>query len=106
MKNLFIVDLASYNEINNKPRMEASMGALLGYMDKVGQALGGFLLSLMLSMAGYDGALEAQPGSALMMIRMTMSVIPAIASIVCAFLLYRGYKLDKILKEHAEKQSA
>lgn len=106
MKNIFIVDLASYNEINGKQRMEATMNALLGYMDKIGQAAGGFILGLLMSMAGYNGALEAQPGSALMMIRMSMSVIPAIASIVCAVLLFRGYKLDKVLREHRASQTS
>lgn len=103
MKNIFIVDLATYNEREGKQRMEGTMNALLGLMDKIGQAGGGFILGLLMSLSGYDGALTVQPDSALMMIRMSMSLVPAVALIICVVLLY-GYKLDEILKKDQTAQ--
>lgn len=98
MKNIFIVDLAAYNEREGKQRMEGTMNALLGLMDKIGSAGGGFILGILMTVSGYDGALAAQPDSALMMIRMSMSLVPAVTLIICILLL-RGYKLDEIMKQ-------
>ena len=104
MKNIFIVELAAYNERKGKQRMEGTMNALLGLMDKIGQAGGGFILGLLLSFSGYDGALAAQPDSALMMIRMSMSLVPAVAFIICAVLLH-GYKVEEIVKQDHTSQT-
>lgn len=98
MKNIFIVDLAAHNEREGKQRMEGTMNALLGLMEKIGQAGGGFILGLLMAASGYDGALAAQSGSALMMIRLSMSLIPAVAFAICALLLH-SYKLDEIMKQ-------
>lgn len=105
MKNIFIVDLASYNEYRGLSRMEGTMGALMGLMEKAGGAVGGFILGMLLSLSGYDASLEVLPGSALMMIRLCMSVIPAIAFAVIVFLLGM-YKVDKQLPEMKEKWEA
>lgn len=105
MKNIFIVDLASYNEYRGLPRMEGTMGALMGLMEKAGGAVGGFILGFLLSMSGYDASLEVLPGSALMMIRLCMSVVPAIAFAVIVVLM-RMYKVDKQLPEMKEKWEA
>lgn len=102
MKNIFIVDLAAYNEYKGEPRMEGTMGAMLGLMNKIGAAVGGFILGILLSIAGYDGALTVQPDSAMMMIRMVMSVIPAAAYLLVVLMLSR-YKLDKLMPEIKQK---
>lgn len=98
MKNIFVVDLASYNEYSGRPRMEGTMGALIGLVEKGGSAIGGFILGLLLTIGGYDAALEVLPGSALLMIRICMSIVPAIAFGIIVLLLNQ-YKLDKQLPE-------
>lgn len=102
MKNIFIVDLASYNEYSGMPRMEGTMGSLVGLMEKAGSAVGGFILGILLSLGRYDGALDVQPDSALLMIRLCMSILPAIAFGAIVILLGK-YKLDKILPELKQK---
>lgn len=105
MKNIFIVDLANYNEYSDRARMEGTMGALVGLVEKIGAAVGGFVLGVLMTIGGYDGALEVQPDSALMAIRLCMSVLPAIAfgGIVVLLGLYR---LDKIMPELKAKWEA
>lgn len=102
MRNIFIVDLASYNEYIGEQRMEGTMGALMGLMNKIGAAVGGFVLGAFLSAAGYDGSLAVQPDSAIMMIRMVMSVIPAVAYFAVVLMLSL-YKLDKLMPEIKQK---
>ena len=94
MRNIFIVEMSDYNEFIGKPRMEGTIGSVTGLMDRIGSALGGFILGLLLSASHYDGALDVQPDSALMMIRLLFSLIPAVCYIV-VILLFRAYKLDK-----------
>ena len=77
MRSPIIMDVAEYNERHGRPRMEATLAAATNFTVKVGQALGAFLLGIILSMGGYDGALAVQPDSAVMSIRVLNSFIPA-----------------------------
>ena len=103
MRSPIIMDVAEYNERHGRPRMEATLAAATNFTVKVGQALGAFLLGIILSMGGYDGALAVQPDSAVMSIRVLNSFIPAalmLLSFVCA-VAYRP--LDAFLKKEREK---
>lgn len=95
--NIFIVDCADYQEYANRPRMEGTMGSLLGLGSKIGNALGGFIMGLLMSASGYVKA-DVQTGSAIMMIRLLDSLIPAAVAIL-VILILRSYKLDKMLPE-------
>ena len=103
MRSPIIMDVAEYNERHGRPRMEATLAAATNFTVKVGQALGAFLLGIILSMGGYDGALAVQPDSAVMSIRVLNSFIPAalmLLSFVCA-VAYRP--LDAFLKKERGK---
>lgn len=103
MRSPIIMDVAEYNERHGRPRMEATLAAATNFTVKVGQALGAFLLGIILSMGGYDGALAVQPDSAVMSIRVLNSFIPAalmLLSFICA-VAYRP--LDAFLKKEREK---
>lgn len=103
MRAPIIMDVAEYNERHGRPRMEATLSAATNFTIKIGQALGAFLLGIILSMGGYDGALEVQPDSAIMSIRVLCSFMPAVLmllSFICA-VAYRP--LDAFLKKEREK---
>ena len=103
MRSPIIMDVAEYNERHGRPRMEATLAAATNFTVKVGQALGAFLLGIILSAGGYDGALAVQPDSAVMSIRILNSFLPAalmLLSFICA-VAYRP--LDAFLKKEREK---
>ena len=103
MRSPIIMDVAEYNERHGRPRMEATLAAATNFTVKLGQALGAFLLGIILSAGGYDGALAVQPDSAVMSIRVLNSFIPAalmLLSFICA-VAYRP--LDAFLKKEREK---
>ena len=96
---LLVYDCADYNEWQGRPRMEGTLGIVPGLAQKLGSAFGGFVLGLLLNASGFISAVEdeavAQPESALLMIRLLASVIPA-ALFAVALLVCSLYKLDKI----------
>lgn len=95
---LLIVDCADYNEWKGMKRMEGSLGAVNGFATKVGSGIGSAVLGILIGVAGYDGSLSVQPQSALTMIRLLYSLIPA-GLYVLLFILFYFYKLDKILPQ-------
>ncbi|WP_026670172.1 MFS transporter [Butyrivibrio sp. AE3006] len=101
MRTPIIMELADYNEINNLPRMEGSLAAATNFTIKIGQAIGAFLLGTMLSFGKYDGALSTQPDSAILVIRILNSFIPAILMVVMVICVLAYRPLEKILKEKA-----
>ena len=104
MRAPIIMDVAEYNERQGRPRMEATLAAATNFTVKIGQALGAFLLGIILSMSGYDGALAAQPDSAIMSIRVLCSFIPA-ALVLLSFICAAAYRpLDAFLKKERENK--
>lgn len=93
---LVIIECADYNEWKGNHRMEGTMSSLVGLGAKVGAALGAGALGVLLSIAGYTGDAATIPSSALMMIRMLFTVVPAVLYIVVALSL-KGYTLNKDL---------
>lgn len=92
--NMFIVDCADYNESIGRPRMEGTLGSVTGFASKVGSALGGFLIGILLSIGGYSGTAAAQTGTALMTIRLSASVVPALIFVIM-ILIFRKYNIDE-----------
>ena len=78
--------------------MEGTLGAITGLGSKLGSAFGTFILGALLSMAGYistsDDVTVDQPGSALFMIRIIMSFLPALLYLLVA-IACGCYGLDK-----------
>lgn len=98
MNYQLILDCASFNEWKGHARMEGTMSSITGFASKVGSAVGAGALGILLSLAGFDGMAEAQPGSAIMMIRLLASLIPMALYLVLAFVL-RFYKLDDLMPQ-------
>lgn len=94
MFNMFVADVADYNEWKGFKRMEGTMGSLTGFSGKLGNALGGFLMGVLMSASGYVGGADVQVGSAIMMIRVLASVAPLALMLVVAAIL-RFYTVDK-----------
>ena len=91
---MFIADVADYNEWKGFKRMEGTMGSLTGLSGKLGNALGGFLMGVLMSASGYVGGADVQVDSAIMMIRVLASVAPLALMLVVAVIL-RFYTVDK-----------
>ena len=98
LANLIIIECADYNEFIGIRRLEGTLGAVNGFAKKVGAGLGSGLLGILIGLAGYDGALEVQPASAITMVRLLYSLIPA-AMYVAVYLVTRFYNLDKKMPE-------
>lgn len=105
---LFVMNICSYNEMIGLPRMDGSAGIVANFMGKCGGAMGSFITGILLSAGGYvygEGVLE-QPASALMMIRLDYSVVPAILMAIIAFCSFSFIKLEKMVPEWEAKQKA
>lgn len=98
MKSPVVMELADYNRYHEQPGMEATMAAVINFLNKIGSALGSYLLGIMLSLGMYDGTLTAQPESALHMIRLLFSLIPGVFMLI-VFICSVAYRpLDKYLR--------
>ena len=96
--NLIIIECAEYNEYIGIRRLEGTLGAVNGFAHKVGAGLGAGLLGILIGLAGYNGALEVQPASAITMVRLLYSLIPA-AMYLVVYIVCRFYKLDRMMPE-------
>jgi probable glucitol transport protein GutA len=107
---LIIMDLSTYNEWKGIPRMETTVGVLAGFTAKVCAALGAALSGFLLEAAGYNGALDTQSDSAILMIRLLYSVIPALCFVLIFAVTLKLRGLSKIMpqlnKEIAERKAA
>ncbi len=110
LSGLIIMDISTYNEHLNLPRMDATTAIVSNnFASQIGQGVGGALLGVLLSASGFISTTEgvvAQPESAVTMIRLLYSIIPMVLMIglvVCAFALSSLNKeLDAIEKESQE----
>lgn len=96
MFSLLIVECADYNEWCNRPRMEGTLGSINGFATKIGAALGTFLCGVLMSASGYVGGAEVLPDSAVTMIRLLYSLIPA-AFYALLLVCLKFYTLDKTI---------
>ena len=106
MKAPIIMQISDYNEYNGKPRMEATMAAVANFLNKIGSAFGSFLLGIMLSAGGYDGNLDVQPESAITMIRLLFSFVPAAIMVVVVVCTIAFRPLDKFSREREMQNNA
>lgn len=108
---MMLLDCGEYNVHNGLPMSLGTMTAFQSFGSKVGQGIGSALLGFMLTAgsfisAGSDGAaVMEQPDSAMMMIRMLYSFVPALI-FALIFVALHFYKLEKILPELREKKAA
>ena len=105
MAPMFTVDCADYNEMVGIPRMEASLGAISGFANKLGAALGGLVMGAVLSVAGYVGTAASQTPAALMAIRVGSSLVPAVFFVIMIVMMNR-FDLDEKLKDWRAAKAA
>lgn len=99
---IIMFDNADYNEYLGMHRMEGTMGAVNGFMKRVGSAFGAFLLGVILSVIGYDPNAAVQTEFTLMGIRASQYLLPVVSAII-QIILWRAYTLESKLPEiHAE----
>lgn len=99
---LVIMQLATYNEYMGLHRMEASSSAISNFASKVGGGIGTGLTGILLSAAGFISSTTgtvAQPDSALHMIRMLYSVLPALCAALIVFFSILLGRLGKRIPE-------
>lgn len=105
LASLMIIECADYNEFLGLSRLEGSLGAVNGFATKVGAGIGAGILGVLIGLAGYDGNLTVQPDSAITMIHMLYSLVPAGMNIF-VYLVFRLYKLDRKIAEIRETNTA
>ena len=96
--NLMALDCGSYNAYRGRQRMDGTIGAIKGFANKFGAALGSGLLGVMLSLGGYDGTAATQSASANLAISALYGLIPAILFAAMAVMM-AFYKLDRMMPE-------
>lgn len=101
MLPLLIIDNADYNEWQGRQRLEGTLGSVTNVTSKIGAAVGTGGLGLLLGLVGYAGELDAQPDSALFMIRMLYTLIPMALYLLTA-LMMSFYKLDGLIPQIRE----
>lgn len=105
---LFIMKCCTYNEMKGLARMDASAGILSNFATKFGAAIGSALAGLFLGLAGYvaGDSIATQPESALIMIRVLYSIVPAIFLLIILFASKAFSPLEKIIPEWEEKRKS
>ena len=96
--NLMALDCGSYNAYLGRQRMDGTIGAIKGFANKLGAALGAGLLGVMLSIGGYNGEAAVQTEAANFSITALYTLIPAALFAVMVFVLH-FYKLDSMMPE-------
>ena len=92
------IALADYNEWKGHERMEGTMGSVIGFAKRVGGTIGAGVGGIALGLAGYDATLSVMPDSALTLITILNSLVPAIVYGLSAIVMYR-MGLDKQLPQ-------
>ena len=96
--NLMALDCGSYNAYLGRQRMDGTIGAIKGFANKLGAALGAGLLGVMLSWGGFNADAAVQSAGANFAISAVYGLIPAILFALIAIML-TFYKLDKMMPE-------
>jgi Na+/melibiose symporter-like transporter len=98
LTDIMMIDCDSYNAWKGRKRMDGTISALRNFGGKVGGALGSGLVGFLMAMGGYDGALETQPESALLSIRILMGIVPLMVFVLTGVIML-FYKIDKLQPE-------
>lgn len=109
-----LMEVSTYNEYLGLSRMDATSASVMNFMGKLFNALGAGMLGILLQLSGFiatnAGEQVAQPGSALLMIRLLYSLIPA-AFMIVTILAARHFdtlskKVPAIQEELAKRAEA
>jgi len=83
-----IADVCDYDELNTRQRREGVFGAIYWWMVKIGMALAGLLTGVMLNASGFAVELEAQPETALFLLRVFDVGVPLVTSALAIFIMF------------------
>ncbi len=94
---LFISRCCTYNEMLGMQRMDGSSNILALFMANFGGALGSFISGILLSLGNYNygEGVASQPDSALMMIRLLYTLVPALLVVGCGICAWKFIALEK-----------
>ena len=101
-----VVDCIDYGEWKTGVRREGILACAQSVTAKIGTAIGAGLVGILMSIAGYQGALSVQPDSANGMIIALSAVVPAAFCLIQLILLHfydLDQKMDGIREELAKK---
>ncbi len=88
-------DVCDLDELENgMPRKEGTFGAIYWWMIKVGQGLALVLSGVILSLLGYDPKASTQTAEALIGMRITDIVLPALTAALAIWVMWK-YSLDE-----------
>lgn len=104
LTDLMMLDCGTYNAHISKKRMDGTIGAIKGFLGKIGGALGLGMVGWLLQAGHYDGTLSTQPDSALFMIRFLIGIVPVIIFAAIAIMMM-FYKVDSMLPELEKEQN-
>lgn len=107
---IMVLDLCAFNEWKGNRRLESTIGAIGSIFNKVGAALVAGFAGLMLTVSGYDGAVDRQSPAALQTINLLAFWLPAALFLVLilAMLVYGRFDrqvMPSIRKELAERET-
>jgi Na+/melibiose symporter-like transporter len=108
LPQLMVLECGSYNTWKGRKRMDGILSAVVNFSGKVGGGLGSALLGFLLSMGGYNGALETQSDFTVLVIRILMGGVPAVLFLLAGITML-FYNLDKLMpqiKKSLEAQTA
>ena len=98
-----LMEVSSYNEYIGLPRMDSTASSVMNFMNKTCNALGAGLLGILLQVCGFisstDGAVVAQPDSAIFMIRCLYSLFPVLFMVISIIAASRFNKLSKMMPQ-------
>lgn len=104
LTDLMMLDAGTYNQYAMGKRMDGTIGAIKGFLGKLGGALGIGTVGWLLELGGYNGFAAVQTNSALFIIRFITGymnvIIFALVGVVMLF-----YNLDKVLVKIENKQA-
>ena len=98
INKILFFDNATYNEYLGLHRMEGTMGAVQGFMGRLGAAIGTFCLGLLLTLIGYDADAAVLANGTLMGLRAGQFLLP-IAGTAIQLLFWSHYNLESKLPE-------
>ena len=87
-------DVIDLDELNSGQRREGIFGAIYWWMVKFGFAIAGGLSGAIFSVIGFDTALEVQPESAIIGLRLFFSGLPILGTVI-AMLIMRNYDISE-----------
>ncbi|MCM1098871.1 MAG: MFS transporter [Ruminococcus flavefaciens] len=105
ISGIIMFDNADYNEYLGLHRMEGTMGAVRGFMGRIGSAVGVFLMGVILTVIRYDEAAAVQSDFTLTGLRVCMWLLPVVFTVL-QLVLWNLYNIEKELPEvHASLEA-